>query len=63
MKIIHMQYRKDTKNTYVYQEIDKVDGNILEDFETHIPTLYIRKQVFGRNHPKHITITIDEGLK
>lgn len=61
MKTIHMQLKKDTKNTYVYAEIDR-HGIALEDFEASIPTLYIRKQVFGRTPPQQITLTFKPGI-
>ncbi len=59
MKIkIQMQFKKATKNTYVFEEIDDA-GDLPADFVAAVPTLYIRKHVFvGEPTPYAIEVEI-----
>lgn len=50
-KITHLQYVKETKNTYVYAA--------QEDDTPLIPSLYIRKDALGTDAPKTLKITVE----
>lgn len=52
--IITMRYKKSTKGTHVYEEVD----NNQEAEVAVIPTIYIKKSLFGTKYPKTISLTI-----
>lgn len=52
--IVLMRHKKDTKNTYVYEEVDS-NGDTL----SKIPSLYIRKTAFNNNPPNNISVTVE----
>ena len=53
-----MRYKKSTKNTFVFEEIDDA-GDIPVDFIVSIPTLYIRKHCFAEERtPTHIAVMV-----
>jgi len=56
---IKMQYKKSTKNTHVFEEINE-DDTLMKDVEASIPSLYIRKRAFN-NVPTtiHVEVTYD----
>ncbi len=54
---ILMRYKKSTKNTYVYEEIDDT-GDITMDVLVKVPTLYIRKHTLGEEPPTQITVEV-----
>ena len=55
---IPMRYKKSTKNTFVFEEIDDA-ADIPIDSVVSIPTLYIRKHCFAEERtPMHITVKV-----
>ena len=51
--VIKMEFRKETKNTFVFNEV-------LEENEKIVPTLYIKKDAFyGEERPESIRVTIE----
>lgn len=52
--IVLMKHKKDTKNTYVYEEVES-NGDTLPK----IPSLYIRKTAFNGTPPDNISVTIE----
>jgi len=58
MKVL-MTYRKSTKNTHVFDEIEE-DGSTRDSTFALIPTLYIRKLAFKNSSvPVRITVTVE----
>lgn len=54
MKTIQMRYKKSTKNTNVYEEIDDTGEPM---FQATIPTLYIARHALP-GQPIHIEVSI-----
>ncbi len=51
--VIKMEFRKETKNTFVFNEV-------LEENELIVPTLYIKKDAFfDEKRPESIRVTIE----
>ncbi|KKN12391.1 hypothetical protein LCGC14_1017020 [marine sediment metagenome] len=57
---ILMRYKKSTKNTYVFEEIDD-SGDIPIDMLVKIPTLYIRKHCFDGKEPMQISVEVTKA--
>ena len=56
---IKMQYKKSTKNTHVFEEINE-DDTLMKDAQASIPSLYIRKQAFsGLPTTIHVEVTYE----
>lgn len=61
MKVV-MQFKKETKGTVVYEEIDN-GGNVLDAGLAKIGTIYIRKRTLP-DMPPRISITLEvEGAE
>ncbi len=54
---IRMKYKKSTKNTFVFNEIDAM-GNEVKSINAKIPSLYIRKTAL-KGPAQIITVTVE----
>jgi len=56
---VTMQITKQTKNTFVFKELDAQGKPVESMYEGKIGQLYIKQSVFNGKRPDKITITIE----